>query len=191
MQSMVPKILPIAAPKYCVTAMLFHWLLALMIAFALALGWYMSDLPLSLARIRLFNWHKWLGMSIMLIATLRLVWRLGNPAPPLPQSMRRWEAGAAHLTHLLLYLLFFAVPLIGWARSSAGGFPIVYFGRLPLPDFVGKDAALAQILKQAHAVCAYAFALLVVLHLAAALKHALIDKDGVLSRMIPDWLSKA
>jgi cytochrome b561 len=176
---------PVSPHKYGAIAMLFHWLLALMIILALGLGWYMTGLPFSLARVKLFNWHKWLGMSILLIAALRLLWRLRHPAPRLPGSMAGWEATLAHLSHGLMYVLFFAVPLIGWARSNAAGFPIVYLGLVPFPDLVGKDKALAESLKQAHAIGAYMFGALVVLHVAAAVKHAVIDKDGVFSRMIP------
>jgi cytochrome b561 len=176
---------------YGAVAMLFHWLLAVMIVAALLLGWYMADLPFSPARVKLFNWHKWLGMTIMLIAALRLLWRLSQPAPALPATMARWELATAHASHAAMYLLFFAVPLIGWARSSAAGFPIVYFGLLRLPDLVGKDKALAATLSQAHAVSAYLLAALIVLHIAAALKHAIVDKDGVMSRMVPGHASRS
>jgi cytochrome b561 len=171
--------------RYGAVARLFHWLLALMIVLALVLGWYMTGLPFSPARVKLFNWHKWLGTTILLGSALRLLWRLWRPAPPLPVSMKKWERMLAHSSHALMYLMFFAVPLIGWARSNAAGFPIVYLGLVPLPDLVGKDVALVQSLKPAHAVAAYALAVLVLLHLAAAVKHAVIDRDEVLSRMLP------
>ncbi|MHA4869870.1 cytochrome b [Duganella sp. PWIR1] len=171
--------------RYGAVARLFHWLLALMIVLALVLGWYMTGLPFSSARVKLFNWHKWLGTTILLGSALRLLWRLWRPAPPLPVSMKKWERMLAHSSHALMYLMFFAVPLIGWARSNAAGFPIVYLGLVPLPDLVGKDVALVQSLKPAHAVAAYGLAVLVLLHLAAAVKHAVIDRDEVLSRMQP------
>jgi cytochrome b561 len=175
----------VALPKYGAIAMLFHWLLALMIVLAWGLGWYMADLPFSPSRLKLFSWHKWLGMTILLLAALRLLWRLRHPAPALPAAMARWETMLAHLSHGAMYLLFFAVPLAGWARSSAAGFPIVYLGLVPLPDLVGKDKALAASLTQAHAVGAWLLGALIVLHVAAAIKHAVVDKDGVFSRMVP------
>jgi cytochrome b561 len=185
MKSMVEDRSPLPLPRYGAVAMLFHWLLAVMIVLALLLGWYMADLPFSLARVKLFNWHKWLGMTIMLVAALRLLWRLSRPAPALPGTMASWELLLAHVSHASMYILFFAVPLIGWARSSAAGFPIVYFGLVRLPDFVDKDKALAASLTQAHAIAAYTLAALIVLHVAAAIKHAIIDRDGVISRMVP------
>lgn len=87
------------------------------------------------------------------------------------------------MVHLLLYLAFFAVPLTGWAMSSAKGFPIVWFGKLPLPDFVPKDHDLGELLESVHAWLAYGLAALVLAHVAGALKHQFIDHDGLLSRM--------
>jgi cytochrome b561 len=186
MKPMVETRSRVARPKYGAVAMLFHWLLALSIVAALALGWFMTGLPFSPSRLKLYNWHKWLGMSILLLTALRLLWRLRHPAPPLPAWMARRERLLAHAGHGLMYLLFFAVPLIGWARSSAAGFPIVYLGLLQFPDLVGKDKALAASLTQAHAVGAYLLAVLVVLHLTAVFKHAVVGRDGILARMLPD-----
>ena len=103
--------------------------------------------------------------------------------PPADAPMPAWQARAAHLTHGLLYVLFFAVPLAGWAYSSASGYPIVWFGVLQLPDLVGKDKALADTFKELHELLAYGLAALVVLHVAGALKHQFIDRDGLLARM--------
>ena len=93
--------------------------------------------------------------------------------------------GAYHATHGLMYALFFIVPLVGWAYSSAAGFPIVWFGVLALPDFVSADKALAESIKPLHQISAFALAALVLLHVGAALKHHWIDKDGLLNRMLP------
>lgn len=171
--------------RYTSTAIALHWLLAVAILAALALGVYMSDLPLSPQRLKLINWHKWLGVSILALSALRLLWRLTH-RPPAEMPAPAWQQRAAHLTHVGLYLLFFAVPLVGWAYSSAAGFPVVWFGVLPLPDFVPKDKALADSLKEAHEVLAWALAALVALHLAGALKHQFIDRDGLIGRI---WLA--
>jgi len=176
--------LPTRTPRYTATAMALHWLLAVAIVGAFGMGLYMSDLPLSPTRLKLFNWHKWAGVTILALSALRLLWRLGN-RPPADLPMPAWQARAAHAVHFLLYLAFFAVPLSGWAYSSAAGFPIVWFGVLPLPDFVPVDKALAHQLKELHELLAWGLALLVLAHVAAALKHHLIDKDGLLLRMMP------
>jgi cytochrome b561 len=121
-------------------------------------------------------------MTLLLLAVVRLAWRLTHQ-PPADVAMPVWQARAAHAMHGLMYALFFAVPLVGWAMSSAHGYPVVWFGVLPLPDWVPKDEALAHQLEDLHAALAWALAALVVAHVAAALKHQFIDKDGLLDRM--------
>ena len=175
--------------RYSGLAMLLHWVLAVAIVGTFCLGLYMSDLKLSPQRIQLFNWHKWIGVSILTLSALRLLWRWVRRPPALParivQAMPAWQYSAYRATHVLLYALFFAVPLLGWAHSNAAGFPIVWFGKIPLPDLVGKYKALAEVLGEAHEVAAYVLAALVVLHAAAALKHQWLDRDGLLLRMMP------
>jgi cytochrome b561 len=174
----------VSSPRYTGVAIALHWLLALMIVGSFSVGLYMHELPVSPTRLKLYNWHKWAGVTILSLSALRLLWRLAN-RPPADLPAPRWQQQAAHLTHGALYLLFFAVPLAGWAYSSAAGFPIVWFGVLPLPDFVSPDKALAETLKEVHATLAWALAALVVLHVAAAMKHHFVDRDGLLSRMRP------
>ena len=171
-----------AAPAYGRVAVLLHWLLAAAIVGSFAVGSYMVDLPFSPQRLKLYNWHKWAGVLILGASALRLLWRLRNPPPP-PPPMPQWQHRVAEMAHRALYLLFFAVPLAGWAYSSAAGFPIVVFGLLPLPDFVPKDAQWAEWLKPWHGRLAWALALVVVLHVAGAMKHHFIDRDGLLRRM--------
>ncbi len=170
--------------RYTGTAIALHWLLALMIVGSFAVGSYMVDLPFSVTRLKLYNWHKWAGVLILALSAARLLWRLTHrPPPDLP--MPAWQRRAAHGAHLALYVLFFAVPLMGWAYSSAAGFPIVLFGVLPLPDFVPVDRELAEALKPWHGWLARALAAVVLLHVAGALKHRFIDRDGLLRRMWP------
>ena len=173
-----------AAPRYTTTAIALHWLLGLAILGSFTLGVYMADLPFSPTRLKLYNWHKWAGITILALSALRLLWRLTH-RPPAPPPMPAWQGAAAHAVHWALYALFFAVPLMGWAYSSAAGFPIVVYGVLPLPDFVAPDRALAESLKPLHGLLAYTLMALVLLHAAAALKHHFIDRDGLLHRMLP------
>ena len=173
-----------APPRYSQVAILMHWVLALAIVGSFGLGLYMADLPFSPQRLKLYNWHKWAGVTILALSALRLLWRLTH-RPPGDAPMPAWQTKAAHATHTLLYVLFFAVPLVGWAYSSAAGFPVVWFGVLPLPDFVPANKALAEAIKPWHAYLAYAMAALVLMHVAAALKHQFIDRDGLLLRMWP------
>jgi len=172
------------ADRYTPVAIALHWLLALMIVGSFCVGLYMADLPMSPTRLKLFNWHKWAGITILALSALRLLWRLTH-RPPADMPMPPWQQRAAHVTHFVLYGLFFLVPLAGWAYSSAAGFPIVVFGLIPLPDFVPVDKPLAEILKSSHGLLAYALAFVVLAHVAAALKHQFLDRDGLLLRMWP------
>ncbi|MDH5538120.1 MAG: cytochrome b [Rhizobacter sp.] len=173
-----------SATRYGFTAIALHWLLALAIVGSFSVGVYMAELPVSPLKLKLYNWHKWAGISILTLSALRLLWRLAHrPPPDLP--MPRWQQRAAHATHALLYVLFFAVPLAGWAYSSAAGFPVVVFGVLPLPDFVPVSEALADALKLVHKAFAILLGVLVLGHVGAALKHHFLDRDGLLLRMWP------
>ena len=170
---------------YAATAIGLHWLAAALIVANLAFGLYMVDLPLSPAKLRYYSWHKWAGVTILLLSALRLLWRLTHRAPALPASMPAWQRAAAHASHHLLYLLFFAVPLTGWLFSSAAGFQTVYFGLVPIPDLLDKNKEVADVLKLVHRYLNYCLAGLVILHAAAAIKHHAVDGDDVLARMLP------
>jgi cytochrome b561 len=180
---------PGATARYTPLAILLHWLLGAALVAVFALGLYMHELPFSPQRLKLYNWHKWAGVSLLALSLLRLLWRATHRPPALPQAieaaMPAWQRLAHHATHHGLYALFFAVPLIGWAYSSAAGFPIVFFGVLPLPDFVPVDKALAELIKPWHEISAFAMAALVLMHVGAALKHQWLDRDGLLTRMLP------
>lgn len=171
--------------RYTRTAMLLHWLIAVLILGLFALGLYMADLPLSPQKLKLYSYHKWAGISVLLLALLRIVWRLTHTPPPLPASQPRWQQQAAHAGHLLLYVLIVAAPLSGWLMSSALGFPVVWFGVLPLPDLIAKNKPLGEVLELVHRYLNYAFIAIVAGHLLAALKHQWLDRDGTLSRMLP------
>jgi len=178
-----------ARQRYTLPAIAFHWLLALALFGMFGMGLFMADLPLSPLKLKLYNWHKWAGMTFLLLSALRLLWRLTHQPPPLPaqiaQDMPRWQHLAHNGIHTALYALFFLVPLIGWAYSSASGFPIVLFGVLPLPDFVPSDKALAELIKPWHEISAFAMMGLVLIHTLAAFKHQWINKNGLIQRILP------
>jgi cytochrome b561 len=173
-----------AAPGYTRTAIALHWLVAVLILGAFALGLYMVELELSPTKLKLYSWHKWLGVTIWMIAVVRLFWRLTHRPPPLP-ALPTWQRIAASTTHVLLYVLVLAIPISGWLFSSASGFPVVYFGVLPLPDLVGKDKELAKLLQSVHATLNYTLMAIIVVHAAAAIKHHFVDRDVVFYRMLP------
>ncbi len=180
---------PAGVGRYSSVAMVLHWALGLSIFAMFALGVYMHELPFSPLRLKLYNYHKWAGICFLALSVLRLLWRFTHRPPALPtaieQAMPTWQTRIYHATHVALYALFFAVPLIGWAYSSAAGFPMVVFGVLPIPDLLAVDKALAEQLKEWHEISALALMALALLHIAAALKHQLIDRDKLVNRMLP------
>jgi cytochrome b561 len=178
-----------APSRYSNVAIALHWLLALVVLGIFAVGAYMADLPVSPLKLKLYNYHKWAGITFLALSALRLLWRLTHRPPALPASielaMPNWQSKAYHATHFAMYALFFAVPLLGWAYSSAAGFPVVLFGVLPLPDFMAVDKEFAKIIKEVHGIAAFSLIALAALHIAAAIKHHFFDKDGLISRMLP------
>ena len=143
----------------------------------------MTELAISPLRVKMFNWHKWVGMTILALAAIRTIWRLTHPAPPfLP--MPAWQRISAHSLHGFLYLLMFALPLSGWAYSNATGYPIVYLGLLHLPNLVERNKELAPQLQEVHELLGWLLLSLVVVHVLAALKHHFFDRDDTLKRML-------
>jgi len=177
------------AASYGTFAVAMHWLLAVLIVCTFLIGLSMVDLPLSPQRLRLFNWHKWLGMCVLALSAARLLWRAsGHPAPPLPAHTPPWQRQAYRATHLVFYALFFLVPLLGWAFTSAIGVPVVWFGVLPLPDFVPRDKLFGEeVLAPLHEASSYLLAAIVCVHVAAAFKHQFVDRDHLMARMWPWW----
>jgi cytochrome b561 len=172
--------------RYSNPAMVVHWLTALLIIVALPLGGYMSDLRLSPLKLQLISYHKWIGMTVLLLVIARILVRMKKGAPaPIPAPA--WQLRAAQLTHILLYALMLAVPLTGWLMSSAKGFPVVYLGLVPIPDLVAKNEGLGDFFKSAHEILTSGLLGLVALHVAAALKHHLVDRDATLRRMLPSF----
>lgn len=169
---------------YTRTAIVLHWMTVVLIMSAFGLGQYMEDLPLSPVKLKLFSYHKWIGVTVFLLTVFRLSWRAFHPAPPLPEKMPAWERLAARTTHFALYGLMLIVPVSGWLMSSAHGFQTVYLGILPLPDLIEKNRETAEQLKMVHSLLNKGLLVLVMGHAAAALKHHFIDKDDILMRML-------
>lgn len=171
--------------QYTPVAISLHWLMALLIIAGWGLGIYMHDLPLSPQKLRYFSWHKWMGVTVFLLAIIRVAWLATHRALQSPPHTPLWQVQAARASHMLLYLLMFILPLSGWLMSSAKGVPTVYFGVLPIPDLLAKDKELGNILSEVHELLAYGLAVLAVIHIAAALKHQFIDRDDLIGRMLP------
>jgi cytochrome b561 len=162
-----------------------HWLIAVLIFAQFVLGWLATSWHLSPTKLDLFVWHKSTGMLILVLALVRLAWRLSHPAPALPVNMLGWERAAAHASHALLYVLMIAMPLVGWVISSAAGVPFRIYWRIPLPAIVATDKHIADLASVAHFSLGIALIALLVLHVGAALQHHFVKRDDVLVRMLP------
>ena len=174
--------------SYSTTAIAFHWLMALGLIANFSFGVFMHELPLSPQKLQYYSWHKWAGITLLGLVTLRLVWRL-VVRPPALLPAPAWQQKVAHLLHALLYILMFAIPLSGWMMRSASGCPGVRFGVWQLPGLVPKDKPLFEVLKDAHEALNTGLLVLVIVHVAAALKHHLVDRDATLRRMLP-WVER-
>jgi cytochrome b561 len=193
------------ASRYSKVAIILHWLIAVAILLNIPLAWWMTEMvsdPSQQARVfAAYQLHKSIGLTVLLLTLVRLAWRLVNRPPPLPETMVVWERGLARITHVLLYLLMILIPLAGWTYVSAGwnsrmdapfAIPTLWFGLFQWPHIPGlQEAALstraetAEVAIEAHEWLGKLALFLVVLHVAAALKHHWIDRDDVLARMLP------
>jgi len=171
--------------RYTGTARVLHWLAALLIFCGFGLGLFMTGLEIAPDKLRYYAWHKWLGITVFLLAAARLAWRAGHSTPPLPVTMPAWQVRASRFTHAMLYVLMLCIPLSGWIYSSSTGVSVVYLGLVPLPDLVPKDREVAKSLLLLHNSLNYLLAAAVTVHIVAALKHHFVDRDDVLTRMLP------
>ncbi len=172
--------------RYTRPAIVLHWLIALMIIGAFTMGLVMADMPgITPTKLKYYSWHKWAGVTILALATVRLLWRLGHTPPAYPASMPAWQSRAANALHGLLYLLMFAVPLSGYFYTLSAGIPVVYLSLVQLPVLIEPNPELKPLLKALHFWLNMGLATLVAAHVAAALKHLFVDRDGIVQRMLP------
>jgi cytochrome b561 len=177
-----------AQRQFTVFSRLLHWTMAIMVLAMLFIG---ISMVASLADYhRLVSIHRPLGIAILALVVVRLVNRFVNPPPPLPDHMQSWERFAAASSHIVLYALLFAMPLVGWAMLSAARYPIVLYGALHLPPILPQDPMLYAALRRVHTYLAYLLFATFLAHLGAALLHGLVYRDGVFASMAP-WQSRA
>jgi cytochrome b561 len=161
-----------------------HWIIVILIINQ----WWIADRAESLKgleKLQALAWHKSFGMTVLMLAVVRLVWRWMNPTPDLTAETKPWERLLAKISHVLLYALIFAMPITGWMMSSARNFPVSWFKVFQFPDLVAPSEELFRRMNDLHHQL---FAVLVVvagLHVAGALKHHFIDRNDVLKRMLP------
>ena len=175
--------------RYTPLAQLLHWVVAALIVTQFALAWSAQDLPLGMHKLAVLARHKSFGMTVLMLAILRLGWRLFNPPPALPASTSSLERFGASASHIAFYFLLFAMPLSGWMMSSAKNYSVSWFGKFTWPNLIGPNEAAFEFLKTTHFYLSYALFAIATLHILAALKHHFWNKDDVFLRMLP--LTKA
>ncbi len=173
---------------YNFIAIILHWVMAISFILMITSGLVMANLELDKSfQFQLYQWHKSLGVLLFLAFFIRIIWRVFFKPPDLPDNFSRLEAKASKLGHWSLYIWMFLLPLVGWVMVSASAFglPTFVFGWFEWPHIPGIEAnkTIEDIAKFSHRWLAYSFIALVVLHIAAVVKHAMIDKENLLSRM--------
>ena len=166
-------------------AKLLHWAIAGFVFVQIALGWAAVSWRLSPTKLDLFVWHKSTGMLILLLMATRAAWRMANAVPSLPDDLRPAERLLARLSHLLLYVLLFLMPVTGWILTSASNIPFSMFWLIPIPAIVHPDEAIADAAAGVHFALFVLLSLLLVLHIGAALRHHFLKHDDILVRMLP------
>lgn len=165
---------------------LLHWTVALLVVALLGIGLWMTDLPISPDKVRVYALHKSIGITVLALMLIRIAWRANEQTrPEMPFGMPAWERAAAWSSHALLYAALLVMPLSGWLFNSAANFPLQWFGWLSLPALSGPDPALKAFARAVHQWTAYTLIALVTLHVMAALKHHGFDRDETLRRMLP------
>jgi cytochrome b561/polyisoprenoid-binding protein YceI len=184
--------------RYAGVAIVLHWAIALAILFMIGLGWYMGDLPDSAPlKENLYQFHKSVGITILVLTLARIAWRVMNPPPPLPAGMADWERGLSHGVHIAFYALMLAMPLTGWLYVSTAhefDIPTVLFGVLSWPDLPGvgvlTNEAGHEGVEFVHSKLAWLALALLAMHVGGAIKHEIGAETGVLKRMIPGLLGE-
>ena len=173
-----------SAETWGAVARAFHWSIAALVLVQFAIGTVAEEMKLTPAKLDLFVWHKSIGVTVLVLAVLRLAWRFGNPPPVPPDGTPGWERKLAAIAHWVLYALIFIVPLSGWWVSDASRVPFKAFFLVPMPDFIATDRALQEAAAEVHEVLTMTLLVVVIVHVAAALRHHFLLHDDVLRRML-------
>ncbi len=177
--------------KYALSQRLLHWIIALMVLGALAVGVLLGFLGFSGVKDAfgiditnlLYKYHKTFGVLILGLMIIRIIVKMANGVPDYAQPLTKFEYLTSNAVHGLLYLCLFAMPVLGWLGTGANGFPVEFFN-WKLPPILTKDKELGGLLMDLHGIVGWTLAALIAIHIGAALKHAIVKKDGVLQRML-------
>jgi cytochrome b561 len=175
-----------AADGWTAVAKSFHWVVALLILGELVLGQVIERTALSPLKLDLFVWHKSIGVTILLLVILRLAWRMTHSPPAALADTPAWETKLARIGHTLLYVLMFAVPLAGWCVSDTSRIPFKAFWLVPVPDLMQADSQMSELAADVHGALTKLLTVVVLLHIAAALRHHFFLHNEILTRMLPE-----
>ena len=171
-------------PRYTKVAIWLHWLIGLAVIANIGLAMLTEGMPRDVHRAAM-GVHKALGIAILALTLVRIVWRLLHKPPPLPESISRWQRSLSRIVHFLFYALLLMLPLSGWVWMSAADRPIDVFGLFTVPSIAAPDRALAELMHERHELLGLTMLALVIIHIAAALKHQFVDRSGIPARMNP------
>ncbi|MDA0707389.1 MAG: cytochrome b/b6 domain-containing protein [Proteobacteria bacterium] len=181
-----------SATRYHSFSQFLHWAIAGLIVLQFILANLVegaADSGSALRELALLANHKSVGITVLALVIVRLMWRVKKPPPALPATMDQWQILASHISHWALYGLIILIPVSGWLMSSASAYSVSWFNLFQLPDFVAPDPGLKELLKETHELLGKLLFVVAVVHILAAFKHQLIDKDGVMARMsAPLWV---
>jgi len=172
--------------RYDNVAITLHWLVALGVFVLIGLGWYMVDIPKGTpGRAAFYNLHKSIGVTVAMIVLIRVIWRWNHDPPPLPSGTASWVVSAAKLNHNLMYALLVLMPIAGFLASNFSKYGVKYFGLFQIGPLFAENKTLYDLFQGVHHAASEVLVIAVVVHIAAAFKHLLIDKDGVFARILP------
>jgi cytochrome b561 len=179
-----------AAPRrvatYDSTAQAVHWLVAALAVIAVPLGWAIAGAPRNTPqRDLILLLHRSVGLTILAAMIFRTGWRWHHPPPPLPPVLPRLERAVARLTHFVLYLFLVLMPLAGYLNAAAAGHTVDFFGVVSIPPLLPENDRLSQVAIAIHLVGQYPLYLFVALHIAGALFHGAVKRDGIVERILP------
>ncbi|MDB5702939.1 MAG: cytochrome [Sphingomonas bacterium] len=170
--------------SYTPVAKVFHWAIVILVIVQFALAWTMPDVTRDTRPIDLIGWHLSVGAAILFVVLARLAWRLTHHAPAAPEGLPPVLKLVSRATHFLLYALLIVLPLMGWANAAARGWTVKLFSIVSLPPLVAKGSPLGRQMGDIHSTTAIIFLVVIALHVAGALYHALILRDRTLQRML-------